>query len=464
MNERALLAVQQQREKFEAAHPSIEERHEDEDWVQAVLDEAYYLFWLDEEQAWRWLVPRYVEGLVYSRDVRRGLLNVAREWKESLSAEGRRRLKMLQEQEGSFSFYDQSLDPDQLEQLTRLEQRGWLAGEGDGERHAIMAWQRGKLLYRGKEYAQALHLYKQAELGLPQEGGTLKEMLAAAFEELGRAISEGEQVIASPIAFQAFEHSLVLNPDQPYLLHDFAIQQELSGQYEDALENYLKRHRMAPPSATSWRNLGLLHHNLARYEEAIASYQQAIELDPQAAIYHNDLGNAYDDLGRYEEAIAAYHQAIRLDPQFALPHNNLGGIYMVQGRLEEAMYELNERVRLEPNNAFTPLTLLGTIARHLGLPESRDYFQRALEGWETAWRVRWQTSAGLLKNKATALICLGQKGEALQTLSEAIEQMLPGEIIDFEGFRLLQTAPEPPNGIEQMTEMLKAAEERRKNS
>jgi hypothetical protein len=42
--------------------------------------------------------------------------------------------------------------------------------------------------------------------------------------------------------------------------------------------------------------------------------------------------------------------------------------------------------------------------------------------------------------------------------------MLPGEIIDFEGFRLLQTAPEPPNGIEQMTEMLKAAEERRKNS
>jgi tetratricopeptide (TPR) repeat protein len=335
MNERALAAVQQRRARLEARHPSIEERHEDEDWVQAVLDEAYYLFWLDEGQAWHWLVPRYVEGLAYSRDVRRGLVNVLNEWKESLSAEGRKRLKMLQEQEGPFSFYDASLNSDFLEELTRLEQRGWLAGEGEGERRAILAWQRGKLLYRGKEFAQALRLYEQAELGLPNEGESLKKKLAVALAELGDACSGGRKAVASPLAFEAYEHSLLLNSDQPYVLHEFAIQQQLVGQYKNALENYLKRHRMAVPSAVSWNNLGTLYRDLGRYEEAVAAFQRAIELDPKYASPYLTLGVIYMALNRLDEAIATLERGIELGPENASERSSLAGAYLRLGRKAE---------------------------------------------------------------------------------------------------------------------------------
>jgi hypothetical protein len=51
----------------------LEERCDDEDWQQAAIALSGALFWLDDDQAWRWLIPNYVAGLAYSRDLRRGL-------------------------------------------------------------------------------------------------------------------------------------------------------------------------------------------------------------------------------------------------------------------------------------------------------------------------------------------------------------------------------------------------------
>ena len=47
------------------------------------------------------------------------------------------------------------------------------------------------------------------------------------------------------------------------------------------------------------------------------------------------------------------------------------------------------------------------------------------------------------------------KDEAIKTLSEAIAEMLPGDTIEFETYGLLTKAPLPPEGIEQMIEILK---------
>jgi len=117
--------------------------------------------------------------------------------------------------------------------------------------------------------------------------------------------------------------------------------------------------------------------------------------------------------------------------------------------------------RAGPENPFTPLVALGVIARHQGLAESAEHFQRALEQWDAAWRARWQTPAGLLENKAKALLCLGKKEEALQTLAQAIAQMQPGDTIELDNWELLRTAPAPPVGVEEAIAMLKEAQARR---
>jgi hypothetical protein len=80
------------------------------------------------------------------------------------------------------------------------------------------------------------------------------------------------------------------------------------------------------------------------------------------------------------------------------------------------------------------LVKLGLIARYQGRAESAGYFQQALERWDAAWNARWQTQAGLLENKAVALLCTGQRAAALATLREALDQRLPSDTIELERY------------------------------
>ncbi len=133
-------------------------------------------------------------------------------------------------------------------------------------------------------------------------------------------------------------------------------------------------------------------------------------------------------------------------------------VYKNQHRFDLTRRELAERIRLHPQNTFAPLIQLGVLARHEGQPESEGHFRDALAQWEQAWHDRYQNKFDLLSGKAIALLCLGQKEDALQTLAEAIRHMLPGDVIDFDDYELLQSAPQPPEGIEEMIALLKEAQ------
>jgi hypothetical protein len=171
--QRAVETLRARLEKIQADLPRLEDRCESEDWTKAALDLCDYLFWLDEREAWHWLVPRLVESLAYSRALRRGLLGIANGWKEYVSADGKKRLKRLSIAEDD----DASLDDiaDFLDELTRLERLGYLKGEGEAERGAILDWLRGQLEYARGKYPEALAAYERAERALPADGEALKQ-------------------------------------------------------------------------------------------------------------------------------------------------------------------------------------------------------------------------------------------------------------------------------------------------
>jgi len=258
-------------------------------------------------------------------------------------------------------------------------------------------------------------------------------------------------------ALAAYQRAIELDPKDAYPHHGIGNVQSDLGNYEAALAAYQRAIELDPQYAAPHNGIGNVQAQLGNDEAALAAYQRAIELDPQYAAPHNGIGNVQSDLGNDEAALAAYRRAIELDPEDATPHNNMADIFIKQGKFDEARCELNERIRLAPDNTFTPLVTLGILARHQGLPESNQHFQAALAQWEAAWRARWQSAAGLLENKAIALLCLDQKDEALQVLKDAIAQMTPGDTIEFESYTLLQTAPAPPDGIEEMIALLKQA-------
>jgi tetratricopeptide (TPR) repeat protein len=235
------------------------------------------------------------------------------------------------------------------------------------------------------------------------------------------------------------------------------------GCHDEAVAAYQRALTLDPTSAYSYMSLGCVYGDLLnRPQEAIAAYQCALELGRLNAhlvsIVHCGLGNVHYGLGNEELAIAAYQRAVEADPGFLSPHDNLGIIAMKRHEFPTARRHFEERIRLRPQHSLSAYVSLGIMARHEGDPNSETHFRRALESFEAAWKARYDTSAGLLEEKALALIGLGRREEALRTLGEMLAQRVPGDDIEFFRYELLGTAPNPPDGVDEAIALLEQAE------
>ena len=256
-------------------------------------------------------------------------------------------------------------------------------------------------------------------------------------------------------AIQAYNQAIQLDPKLAYPHNGLGNVYSDQDRYAEAIQAYNQAIQLDPKYASPHYGLGNVYRSQGRYEEATQAYQQAIALDPKFAYPYNGLGNVYRSQGRYEEAIQAYQQAIALDPKDAYPHNGLGDIYMRLKEFDKSRYHFNKRIRLSPDTAFNALVSLGIIERYYDkYDESIGYLQNALDLWDRAWQVKLQTPAGLLENKALALLCLGEQEEALTTLRQALDQRCPGDVIEFSHYEILKSAPNKPHGIEEMMAIL----------
>jgi tetratricopeptide (TPR) repeat protein len=162
---------------------------------------------------------------------------------------------------------------------------------------------------------------------------------------------------------------------------------------------------------------------MGKREEAIADYTQAIQLNPGDATAYNNRGSSYAAMGKREEAIADYTQAIQLNPEDAAAYNNLGDVYLQLRRLQDAESAFRMRIHLSPSDALAANVLLGAIAQYHGETESaHGAFARALDVCEIAEQRGIYSRSGLLESKAIALIGLGKRKQALDTLARAIEE------------------------------------------
>jgi tetratricopeptide (TPR) repeat protein len=413
---RAETALRAHLARIEADFPLIEDRHADEDWRRTVLDLTEILFWQEEERAWPFLLARFVESLAYSAALRRGLLDAASRWEKGLSARGRRLLQSLRAAEG----WRPPVEEEQalLTELRRALERGWLGGEDEGERRAILAWWEGLLLFRQRRYSEALEKYEEAERSLPSGGEALREHLAEAFEDVGDQLGwlrdewRTIDAVASPEAEYAYQTAINLGRSSSGLYHALGAVQSKLGKHEASLQNRKKALEIDPKNVYAWNGLGVVYRALGRYEEAIQAYRQAIALDPKDAYPWNGLGNVYRDLGRYDEAIQACQQAIALDPKDAYPWNGLGNVYADLGRYDEAIQAYQQAIALDPKFAL-PWNGLGNVYADLGrYEEAIPAYQRAI-ALAPKFAYPW--------NGLGVVYCdLGRYEEAIQAYQQAI--------------------------------------------
>ena len=379
--ERGVAVLEERLERIAADYDLIEERLTDDDYLTTTLTLSDYLFWLDEERAWRWLIPRFVEALAYSDNLRRGLLTEAGRWRKRLSARGKRRLEALQT---LTSLRDEAAATG-LSELERLAERGYLAGDGEAERRAILRWQRGRLYYYQQRYAEAMTALDQAEQGLPAGGQVLRDHLAEAYEDLGgqlgwrRAAGRTVDAQASPAAEDAYQKALRLGRVSDALYNVLGAVQAKLGKYQQSLENRKKALEVNPQNAYAWHGLGNVYHDLRRYDEAITAYRQALQLDPQFAAPWNGLGLVYEDQGQYDQAIHHYTRALEIDPAYKWAYANIGNCHRKQSRYDEAITAYRQALQLDPQYAY-PWNGLGLVYADLRrYDEAITAFRQALQ-------------------------------------------------------------------------------------
>ncbi len=129
--------------------------------------------------------------------------------------------------------------------------------------------------------------------------------------------------------------------------------------YEEALPYYELSERILeetlgplhPRTATTYENLGTLHHALGNFDEAYRQFQRALEVIEPSEISPERLGNLYNGIGaalegleRYEEAAQWFRRAIeRIDekglqlPILGVSLANLAGNLVVQGKPQQAL-------------------------------------------------------------------------------------------------------------------------------
>ena len=179
-------------------------------------------------------------------------------------------------------------------------------------------------------------------------------------------------------AAEIYRNLLTLRPDDPGLLHFYAVAAHQLGHSADAILLLDQVVAARPEWADAHNNLGNVLKESQRLEEAAASYERAIALRPDEADFHSNLGVVFKRLDRLEEAERSLRRALALRSDHGAAFHNLGAVLFRMDRIDEAAAAFREAVRLSPGRAAPWRHLAASLARAGRMDDVRAVFDQWL--------------------------------------------------------------------------------------
>ena len=140
-----------------------------------------------------------------------------------------------------------------------------------------------------------------------------------------------------------YEQSLLIEPNDIYVLFHAALASYDFGYYEDAVTYYDQIIEHHPKLSNVFMNKGLALNELEKYKEAIQVYNKAIALGEKRAEIFYYRGLAEYQVPDYEAAIKSYDLALALSPDFEDAVSAKFNLLMTTGRIEGAIQWCTER-------------------------------------------------------------------------------------------------------------------------
>lgn len=136
---------------------------------------------------------------------------------------------------------------------------------------------------------------------------------------------------------------------------------------------------MHPSFAPGWFELGKAEAAQGNYQSAIASFDQALKFEPQDAPSWFDGGLALAMLNRPSEAIQYYRQASKFAPDDWKTHFELGGLLGQEGQMSDSKTESEAAIRLNPGFPVAHLNLGMALVQLGNLDEAERQFELTLQ-------------------------------------------------------------------------------------
>lgn len=146
-------------------------------------------------------------------------------------------------------------------------------------------------------------------------------------------------------ALRHYEKALVLAPDHPGILNNYAAVLERLDRLDEAFRVYERLQARSPPHAGVLANGAVVLMKLQRLDEALARIEQALSLAPQYAEAFNIRGNVLFRLRRLPQALESYDRADSLRPGHPTSLVNRALVLQALKRYKEADLAFVELLR-----------------------------------------------------------------------------------------------------------------------
>jgi TolB-like protein/DNA-binding winged helix-turn-helix (wHTH) protein/cytochrome c-type biogenesis protein CcmH/NrfG len=133
--------------------------------------------------------------------------------------------------------------------------------------------------------------------------------------ELDSTIAEAHAVLArillhfdwdAEASDRASRRALALDPNDPFVLHCYALMLADEGRFTEALALADRALAQDPASVLANRDKAIILYLARRFEPCVEQCRRTVELDPYLGSVYTFLGRAYGHLGRSEQAVEAY--------------------------------------------------------------------------------------------------------------------------------------------------------------